>query len=176
IGRSLFENKISERIIDVAGAGSLIPLKQYDLFIDVIAELKNNLPNIKSVIAGKGSEEKLLQQKIEHAAITNNISLAGEISYADVLSLMQQSKIFLHPSSYEGFSMVCQEALYAGCHVISFCKPMNTDFNHWHVVKSKEEMTKKALKILLQSGLKYEAVMPYSINDTANSIMKLYEH
>ena len=39
--------------------------------------------------------------------------------------------------------MACLEALYAGCHVISFCKPMNTDFEHWHIVNTEEDMIKK---------------------------------
>jgi glycosyltransferase involved in cell wall biosynthesis len=89
---------------------------------------------------------------------------------------MQQSKIFLHPSSYEGFSMVCLEALYAGCHVISFCKPINVDFDHWHIVKTKEEMVEKALEILTLCDLTHESVMPYSINNSAKSVVQLFSH
>ncbi len=87
---------------------------------------------------------------------------------------MQQAKIFLHPSSYEGFSMVCLEALYAGCHVISFCKPMAKDFCHWHVVKNKEEMVVKAAELLMNSNNGHEKIMPYSIHETSAAIMKLF--
>ncbi len=44
IDAGLFKNPVAERAIDVAGAGSLIPLKQYNLFIDVVKELKNHMP------------------------------------------------------------------------------------------------------------------------------------
>ena len=53
---------------------------------------------------------------------------------------MQRTKIFLHTSSYEGFSGACLEALYAGAHVISFCEPMKQKIDHWHIVKDEKEM------------------------------------
>ncbi len=115
-----------------------------------------------------------MQQKISAFNLEENITMRGEVSHADVLELMQQTKIFLHPSSYEGFSMVCLEALYAGCHVISFCKPMKRDFSQWHIVKNKNEMVDKTLKILLSPGTKYERIFPYSIQQTTASLMKLF--
>ncbi len=51
---------------------------------------------------------------------------------------------------------------------------MEEDIEHWHVVKTKEEMVAKALELLAQPGLEHKAVMPYSIDETANSMMKLY--
>ena len=176
IEKELFLNKSYERTVDVLGAGSLIPLKRYNLFINCIAELRKTIPDIYSVIAGKGTEEYLLRNKINELKLQNNIYLNGEVNHKNLLVLMQQTKVFLHTSSYEGFSMVCLEALYAGCHVISFCKPMNRDFNHWHIVNSEKEMSEKARKILSQADLEHESVMPYSIKETAKSILQLYEY
>jgi glycosyltransferase involved in cell wall biosynthesis len=87
---------------------------------------------------------------------------------------MQRSKIFLHPSSYEGFSGVCQEALYAGAHVISFCKAMNHEIEHWHIVKDKEEMTEKAGMILRSGSAGFDPVLTYDINDSVNAVMNLF--
>jgi glycosyltransferase involved in cell wall biosynthesis len=118
----------------------------------------------------------VLQRKVREKDLSKNIFLNGEMTHQNLLMLMQQSKVFLHPSSYEGFSMVCLEALYAGCHVISFCKPMNVDFDHWHIVKTKEEMIKKTLEILTLRDLTHESVMPYSINHSAKSVVQLFNH
>ena len=170
----LFELVSYQRTIDVLGAGSLIPLKRYNFFVDCIIQIKKRFPVICSIITGKGPQQSALQRKIHKYELGNNLFLNGEMEHANLLLLMQQSKIFLHPSSYEGFSMVCLEALYAGCHVISFCKPMNVDFDHWHIVKTEEEMIEKALQILSCSGVEYKSVMPYSINDTAKSVMDLF--
>lgn len=174
IDKTQFNSASTERTIDIMGAGSLIILKQYHLFISIIQELKKSYPAIESFISGKGPEKKSLQLLITNLQLEDNISLPGEVAHGTLLKLMQRSKIFLHPSSYEGFSMVCQEALYAGCHVISFCKPMEEDIEHWHVVKTKEEMVAKAHELLAQPVLEYKTVMPYSIDETAKSIMKLY--
>jgi glycosyltransferase involved in cell wall biosynthesis len=45
-----------EKSIDVIGVGSLISLKQYELFIEIIHELIPDFPGIKAVICGKGPE------------------------------------------------------------------------------------------------------------------------
>lgn len=174
IERELFENISYQRTIDVLGAGSLIPLKRYDLFVDCIIEIKKKFPVICSIIAGKGHQQSALQRKIHQHDLGNNLFLNGEMAHENLLLLMQQSKIFLHPSSYEGFSMACLEALYAGCHVISFCKPMNVDLEHWHIVKTEEEMIEKTLQILSCSHVEYKSVIPYSINETAKSVMNLF--
>jgi glycosyltransferase involved in cell wall biosynthesis len=174
IDQSLFEKDSFVRTIDVLGAGSLIPLKQYEVFIDCIAIIKKSFPKIYSVISGKGEEHSKLNEQIKAQGLQKNVMTTGELSHKSLLRLMQQAKIFLHPSSYEGFSMVCLEALYAGCHVISFCKPMKQDFEHWHVVKSKEEMIQKATELLRIPNLEYTSVMPYSVEQTASSIMHLF--
>jgi glycosyltransferase involved in cell wall biosynthesis len=176
IEQELFQNKSYERRIDLLGAGSLIALKRYNLFINCIAELRKTIPGIYAVLAGKGTEEFYLRTKINELKLENNISLNGEMGHDSLLLLMQQTKVFLHPSSYEGFSMVCLEALYAGCQVISFCKPMITDFENWHIVKSEKEMIYKSLEILSQHDFEYNSVMPLSIHETAKSIIKLFIH
>ncbi|HYC29294.1 MAG TPA: glycosyltransferase family 4 protein [Chitinophagaceae bacterium] len=150
------------RTIDVLGVGSLIKLKRYDLFVELMAAI----PGVKAVICGKGPEEQALRKQ-EHVA------LFGELPHPEVLKLMQQSKIFLHTSNYEGFSTVCLEALYAGAHVISFCEPVATQIPHWHIVRTKEEMLQKLLE-LLSKPLDHTPVMPYSMKDTAMAVMKLF--
>lgn len=151
-----------ERTIDVLGVGSLIKLKQYDVFIELMAAI----PGVKAVICGKGPEEQALRQQ-------DHVSLVGELPHPEVLKLMQQSKVFLHTSNYEGFSTVCLEALYAGAHVVSFCKPVNRQIPHWHIVNTKEEMLQK-LKELLSTHLNHSPVMPYTMKDTAMEVMKLF--
>jgi glycosyltransferase involved in cell wall biosynthesis len=157
------------RSIDVLGAGSLIPLKQYDVFIELIAQAKKKFPGIKSVIVGEGPERaRLLRQ-----TPSSDVGLIGEKPHPEVLHLMQQSKIFLHTSSYEGFSTVCLEALYAGAYVISFCNPVYEKIPHWYVVRNKEEMLRKLIE-LLSGNLNYEPIIPFSMSDTARKIMKLF--
>src|SRR6476659_3871108 len=131
IDETLFDNIPTGKEVDLLGVGSLIPLKQYDIFLEVVAEIKNQIPEVKALLVGKGPGKEQLQSLLDNLNLENNVKMTGELPYNEVLKLMQRAKVFLHPSSYEDFAGVCMEALCAGDHVISFCKPMNTDLPHW---------------------------------------------
>ncbi len=162
------------RDIDILGAGSLIQLKQYDVFIQIVKELSYRIPDVKAVICGKGPEENNLHSAIDKLSLQNNILLAGEKPHGEVLQYMCRARVFLHTSTYEGFSTVCLEALYAGAHVISFCNPKVGWIKNWHIVNDKEEMLALALKILRDPNMVYEPVLPYSMDDSAIKLMKLF--
>jgi Glycosyltransferase len=174
IDTSIFSSEKQERTIDVMGTGSLITLKQYNIFISVIKSLTSFYPDITAVICGKGSEKENLLQQIEALHLQNNVTLMDEIPHSEVLILMQQSKIFLHPSSYEGFGAVCSEALFAGCHVVSFIKPMQINIHHWHIVKTSVEVIGCIKDILLNNSTDHEPVLPYSVDDTARNVIQLF--
>ena len=170
INPGLFTGGPPVRDIDILGVGSLIPLKQYDVFIETIAAIHQQHPFIKAVICGAGPEKEKLQNLIVKYGLSNTISLEGEKNHAAVLQLMQRSKILLHPSSYEGFSGACLEALYAGAHVISFVQPMNHPIEHWHTVQTREAMIAETKKILFSGSLDHSPILPYAMIDTVKKI------
>jgi glycosyltransferase involved in cell wall biosynthesis len=165
----------AERTIDALGVGSLIPLKQYEIFIDVIRKTVDRFPNLRAIICGKGPEQESLQQLINQYGLKKNITLVGEKSHEHVLGLMQQSKIFLHPSQYEGYSSVCLEALYAGAHVVSFRAPTSAAIDHWHVVNSQESMQEKVSELLSDSLLEHNRVLLHTAADAAKAMIRLFE-
>jgi glycosyltransferase involved in cell wall biosynthesis len=176
IDSSLFPEQNTERDITILGTGSLIPLKQYDIFINVVKEITKEIPAANAMLCGKGPQQMQLQKLIVQHQLQNNILLTNEKPHTEILRLMQRTKVFLHTSNYEGFSTVCLEALYAGCHVISFIKPMQHNIDHWHIVQTKEEMIKKTINILKNSETAYTGVMPYSMNESAKSVMNLFDY
>jgi glycosyltransferase involved in cell wall biosynthesis len=139
---------LPEKDIDIIGAGSLIPLKQYVLFVEIISEIKNSFAGVKAVIAGDGPERNKLQGMIKEMGLDDNITLTGEIPHQQVLALMERSRLFLHTSNYEGFGIVCIEALHAGCQVISFTQPMKKAIPNWQIVSDKQAMIDKAVSAL----------------------------
>jgi glycosyltransferase involved in cell wall biosynthesis len=175
IDTSIFPDVNIKRNIDILGVGSLIPLKQYDVFIEVVSELKRQFPHIKACICGYGPEEENLVKLINKLGLTENISLMGELPNAEILQLMQRTKVFLHTSIYEGFGVVCMEALYAGAQVISFCKPLNREIENWHIAKDKTEMAEKALTLFQQEKEEYKRICISTIDETARSFMKLID-
>jgi len=160
--------------IDILGAGSLIPLKQYNIFLELIYEIKKTLPSIKVLLCGKGPEENNLKTQLNKLGLQNNVTLTGELPNTELVRLMRRSKLLLHTSSYEGLSGVCLEALHAGAHVISFCKAMDHSIENWHIVKDKEEMKQKALEILQNPAIEFKAVVPYTTDESAKKIMQLF--
>lgn len=172
----LFSHDHYQREIDILGVGSLIPLKQYDLFVQIIKSLTGIFPGIKAVICGKGPEKQQLSLLINELSIEKNLTLLDEIPHEQVLHLMQRSKLLLHPSAYEGFSTVCLEALYAGAHVVSFCKPMHNDIRHFNIVASKEEMLEKTLNILQDNNREHERVFAFCADNAARQVMRLFDY
>ncbi|HEY8690249.1 MAG TPA: glycosyltransferase [Chitinophagaceae bacterium] len=171
---SIFRQEKFTRNIDVMGAGSLISLKKYDVFIKIIKELRSSFPDINSIICGEGEEKENLQVLINDLGLQKNITLPGEVPHSEVIRLMQRSKIFLHTSAYEGFGSVCSEALFAGCQVISFCKPMHKNFEHHHVVNTESEMVEKTLEIMNNPNVSHASVLNYSIEDIAQKVKDIF--
>lgn len=169
-----FSAETPVRDIDILGSGSLIPLKRYNIFIKIVARLVISHPKLKTMICGKGMQEEYLRQMIDDAGLSPNIELCGEVSHSEVLGLMQRSKIFLHPSSYEGFATVINEALYAGAQVVSFCQPMHTIYKNQHVVKTDNEMTDKVNELLTDKNRNHESVITLPIEITCKKILSLY--
>jgi glycosyltransferase involved in cell wall biosynthesis len=162
------------RSIDVLAVGSLIPLKQHDVFLEVVARLRKVIPDVHGLICGKGPEEDHLRAGISRLGLENNIRLAGELPHPEVLRCMQQTRILLHPSSYEGFGTVCLEALYAGADVISFCRPMTAFISNWYIAADAEDMTGKALELLQRPEGARAPVMAYSMKDNVREVLRLF--
>jgi glycosyltransferase involved in cell wall biosynthesis len=162
------------RDIDIMGAGSLIPLKQYVLFIDAVRYLKDEFPNVKAVICGDGPEFESLQAMIKNLHLEDNVQLMGEQSHNAVLALMQRSKIFVHTSAYEGFGVVCLEALYAGAQVVSFVHPMDAEISNWHFTDIPGYMIKKVSELLRDPDIDHSPVLPYPVSESNKAIMDLF--
>lgn len=172
---SLNQNK---REIDIIGIGNLGTIKNYSLFIDVIYEIKKQLLGkpLKVVICGDGEEKQYLQNKIYNLGLENEIQLLGYVSNIETLDLLNNSKLFLHTSVFEGNPMVIQEALYSGCKVVSTFdirvdKNPVTNFNYY---LDKVSLCKKVKELLFTSEISYKRVHQNKIEDTCKTIHSLY--
>lgn len=176
IDTALFGAQPVEKDIDILGAGSLIPLKNYRVLLEMTALLKKTLPAIKVVLCGDGPEMPLLKAMALKMGIENNLQFAGRQTHPEVLQLMQRSKILLHPSTYEGFGAVCLEALYAGAHVVSFVKPMDRPIKNWYHAPDKTAMFYSLKEKLHDDKLTPEKVLPFTIGANVKAMMTLFYH
>jgi glycosyltransferase involved in cell wall biosynthesis len=158
-----------KRTIDFLAAGNLVPLKQYHLFIELLAYLKSKGHSFKAVLAGEGILHSHLDNLKTEYDLTEELRIVDKLPHAELLQLMNSSRVFIHPSSYEGHSTVMLEALYSGCHVISFIPPADEKVDHSYTCSNMDEMKRIALS-LVSTNLPHQRVL---VNDMKNSVLKL---
>ncbi|MGZ3754312.1 MAG: glycosyltransferase [Mucilaginibacter sp.] len=175
IDTSLFGPLTNDKDIDLMAAGSLIPLKQFHILLNVISRLKAEFPNIKAVLCGDGEEMQKLRDLAEALGINHHISFTGTLPHTEVLALMQRAKVFVHPSAYEGFGAVCAEALYAGAGVVSFVKPMDAAIANWHIAADGGEMAAIVHDLLIgKMAISTKEVLPYNIQENVRAMLGLF--
>jgi glycosyltransferase involved in cell wall biosynthesis len=105
---------------DIVYAGRLIPHKNVDLLIESIKLLKEKRPNIRCVIVGGGPEYERLQAMVVEQKLEKNVTLTGRLeSSDDVYAYMKASKLFVSPSTREGFGITILEAIACGLSVVT---------------------------------------------------------
>jgi glycosyltransferase involved in cell wall biosynthesis len=101
----------------ILAAGRLIRQKGFDLLIEAFARLGD--PAARLVIVGSGPEEESLRRQAEATGLADRIRLTG---YApDIRPYLDQARLFVLPSRFEGYGAVIVEALGAGRPVIATC-------------------------------------------------------
>jgi 1,2-diacylglycerol 3-alpha-glucosyltransferase len=164
------------RNIDILGVGSVVRVKNYTTFVKIIARLKNEFPEIKVRIIGNQPSQKELrkvEKLIRENKVEQNLILTGQINPEEVLEYMQQSKILLHTSSFEGQGMVFSEALSSGMYVICF-KTGKESPEKMIVCNHSDEIINELCKLLLKQDLDFNPIPQLSIMKTASTYNQLY--
>ena len=166
---------IQKKTIDIIGVGNLIPLKAYDQFIRVIKAIseQHQIP-LRVAIVGTGTEEKQLKQQAKDLGLEKIIHFYGNVDRQQVLALMQQSKVFLHPSSYESFGLVFLEALANGAFVVSRKVGIAQANTHWLLAQTEEKMVEQCLSAL-ENTAQIQAINPYVIEETVAAYLRFWK-
>nr|QNO55028.1 D-inositol-3-phosphate glycosyltransferase [Methanosarcinales archaeon ANME-1 ERB7]QNO55099.1 D-inositol-3-phosphate glycosyltransferase [Methanosarcinales archaeon ANME-1 ERB7] len=112
--------KASDEESDVIFAGRLIKEKNVDVLIKTVNLVKKEIPDVKCVIIGDGPEKKELEKLAYDLGLENNLEFTGFLDdYDEVISYMKSSKVFVLPSTREGFGIVALEANACGLPVVT---------------------------------------------------------
>ena len=163
-----------ERNVDLLAVGSLIPLKNYSLFIKLVEKIAQNNPGIKCILAGTGPEELKLKQLAKEKGLEKNINFTGILNRSEIFKLMQKSKIFIHPSKFEGAGYVFAEALANGMNIVSFNVGYAQPHHKWFIAEDEEDFINITLN-LLESKLDFNPVNSFPLAETVNRYASLYE-
>jgi glycosyltransferase involved in cell wall biosynthesis len=162
----------TEKKIDIIGIGSLIPLKNYDIFLEIVKGLHHEKP-IKVVIIGDGILRDLLQKKINSLQLEKVITLTGQLRYPETMNLLAQSKILLHPSRYESFGLVFAEALQLKTNIVSARVGCYFNSENWITSQNQTELI-EACRLLLQKEQEHIVENPFTISKTITAYNTIY--
>jgi len=166
-------NNNIKRDIDLLGVGSLIPLKNYSLFIKLAEEAIKIYPDLNCVLAGTGPELPKLKTIAEDKKLMNNIEFTGLINRKDIFKLMQRSKILIHPSLFEGFGFVFAEALVNGMNIVSFNVGHVLEHSKWFIAKNEKDFINITIN-LLSAKLDFGPFNPFPLAETAKHYDEIY--
>lgn len=164
------------RDIDILGVGSVVPVKNYTMFVEVIAELMPAYPTLNVMLVGNQPDQAELSKirnRINRLNLQDIITLTGEIAPDEVLKTMSHAKILLHTSLFEGQAMVYSEALSCGMTIV--CSNVGRIFpDKMMVCETKEEMAEVIRKLLYDNLFDYRPVYHETMEETVKEYHELY--
>jgi len=111
---------------DIIFVGRLIKEKHTDLLIHAVELLLHEFPDIRVLIIGEGPEYLKLKHLIDEKKMNDSIHLCGFYpNHDDLIAQLKSSKVFVLPSTREGFGITALEALACGIPVVTIDHPAN---------------------------------------------------
>ena len=115
---------------DLLFAGRLIQSKGVHLLIEALALLREAMPGVRCRIVGDGPERARLETRVHELGLGGNMLFSGFLdSHAAVVAAMKASRVFVLPSSREGFGIVVVEAAACGVPCVTIDAPNNAARN-----------------------------------------------
>ncbi len=92
--------------------------KGFQVLVRAIAELRSRIPDVRCVIAGRGSYLPELQTQIDVEGVTDIVDLAGFVPDDELRRILTRAGCVIIPSLYEPFGIVALEGMAAGAPTI----------------------------------------------------------
>lgn len=99
--------------------GRLIKEKNVDVLLKAVDYVRRELCDIRCDIIGDGPEKENLVKFVDDKRLDNNVTFFRFMEHDEVISRIKSSKLFVLPSSREGFGIVVIEAFACGIPVIT---------------------------------------------------------
>jgi glycosyltransferase involved in cell wall biosynthesis len=111
---------------DIIFVGRLIKEKNGALLIRAFYSLSTQYKNTRLVIIGDGPEREVITSLIHDFSLNDKVSLIGFTDeHDDLIARLKSSKVFVLPSTREGFGISALEALACGIPVVTIDHPAN---------------------------------------------------
>lgn len=92
--------------------GRLTEIKRPQIFLELVARVKQHFPSLRSAVVGTGPLLSALRRRSRELNISDSVDFCGQQS--DVSKIVGRSRVFVLTSRSEGFSIAMAEAMGAG--------------------------------------------------------------
>jgi glycosyltransferase involved in cell wall biosynthesis len=107
----------------VVAVGRLVRYKRFDLLIDTLVRVREQIPDLQAVIAGEGDERPALEELIAHHGAEDWIVMPGRVDDDTLVDLYQRAWLLLSTSAFEGWGLTISEA--AACGTPAIVSPIS---------------------------------------------------
>jgi glycosyltransferase involved in cell wall biosynthesis len=107
---------VPNRSTELLAIGRITPVKNLRALIPLL----KHLPGLRLAILGEGDDPAPLQRLAEQEGVADRIEWVGAVG--DPTPWIDRAHILLHPSRYESFGMVVQEAMRRGTVPVVFAQ------------------------------------------------------
>jgi glycosyltransferase involved in cell wall biosynthesis len=146
----------SDERSDIIFVGRLIKEKHVNLLVRAFGILSSKQPQLRLLIIGEGPEQDAITKIIQELSLEDRIFLRGfRVEHDEIIAQMKSAKVFVIPSTREGFGITALEALVCGIPVVTVNHPANairdliTEKNGFTCSLSEEDLA-ETISIALQ--------------------------
>ena len=158
----------------LVSVGLLEPEYDLPLQIDVMGRVRAQWPGAGLVIAGSGSLEDELRERIQAKPYAAHVLLAGDVPHAAALELMRQARAMLRTTWYDGDSVAVREALHFGTPVIATENAMRPS-GVWLIPVGDAAALVECIRGVLATGPAIGRQMRPGGEDPIAEVIRLYE-
>ncbi|MBW6518677.1 MAG: glycosyltransferase family 4 protein [ANME-2 cluster archaeon] len=173
---------------DIIFAGRLIKEKNVNVLLETLTLVLDVLPDVQCHIIGNGPEKEKLKQYTSSYGLEKNVVFFGFMEYDEIIARMKSSKIFVFPSTREGFGMVVIEAFACGLPVITVKSHTNAAIElvkneRGYIVElDKKIISEHIIELLndskarhIMSVLAQKAAQEYDWDSIVENLTRIYE-
>ncbi len=113
------ELKIDVKAPVVLTVNHLHPRKRVDLYLQVMATLKELFPNVVGIVVGDGIERQALERQAAGLGIRDSIRFVGWVAEEALPVYYGLATVYLHTAREESFGLSVVEAMAAGIPVVA---------------------------------------------------------
>lgn len=110
----IFQERALPRKKQLLAVGSFKSKKGFSYLVDAAAEVFLRHPDFNLLIAGDGEHRKKIEAQIKSKELEEKIVLLGVVQREQLVRLLNESRLFVMSSLYEGFPKALLEALACG--------------------------------------------------------------